>query len=294
MINLGGLTGYYMEASLDAENPIQTVNVTLTEPKNGAKPDTAISTSTEGVAVSATRIATTANTCRWYHGTTTQMSDSDTFIAGETYSAKFMIRATSGHELAATPTVYVNGKEATYKSTTGTSLTYEIIYTLPEIKPIDTVNLTVTEPKVGAKVDGTTKTTTEGIEVSAFITVNGTSSSMKDHLIWYDSTSQLTVLDEGTDKFEAGRKYTATAFFTALDGYQITKDTKVYLNGKLMTTNVLTAIFGYDGAVAYDLEFTATEKDTRKKGDLNNNGKIDASDLLKVKSHIKKVKDPGG
>ncbi len=30
--------------------------------------------------------------------------------------------------------------------------------------------------------------------------------------------------------------------------------------------------------------------DTRKKGDLNNNGKIDASDLLQVKSHIKKVK----
>jgi hypothetical protein len=31
------------------------------------------------------------------------------------------------------------------------------------------------------------------------------------------------------------------------------------------------------------------EVSTRKKGDLNNNGKIDASDLLQVKSHIKKV-----
>jgi Ca2+-binding EF-hand superfamily protein len=31
------------------------------------------------------------------------------------------------------------------------------------------------------------------------------------------------------------------------------------------------------------------EVSTRKKGDLNDNGKIDASDLLQVKSHIKKV-----
>ena len=35
---------------------------------------------------------------------------------------------------------------------------------------------------------------------------------------------------------------------------------------------------------------TGQTTDTRKKGDLNNNGKIDASDLLQVKSHIKKVK----
>lgn len=31
-------------------------------------------------------------------------------------------------------------------------------------------------------------------------------------------------------------------------------------------------------------------KPARKKGDINNNGKIDASDLLQVKSHIKRVK----
>ena len=55
-------------------------------------------------------------------------------------------------------------------------------------------------------------------------------------------------------------------------------------------------IYGYKGNAAEtyakdnDFKFVELKKDTRKKGDLNNNGKIDASDLLQVKSHIKKVK----
>ncbi|MBR1423163.1 MAG: leucine-rich repeat protein [Ruminococcus sp.] len=49
------------------------------------------------------------------------------------------------------------------------------------------------------------------------------------------------------------------------------------------------------GATKNDDYTPATGKtDTRKKGDLNNNGKIDASDLLQVKSHIKKVKQLTG
>lgn len=55
-------------------------------------------------------------------------------------------------------------------------------------------------------------------------------------------------------------------------------------------------IYGYKGTAAetYAKEnhftFVELKEDARKKGDLNNNGKIDASDLLQVKSHIKKVK----
>ena len=42
--------------------------------------------------------------------------------------------------------------------------------------------------------------------------------------------------------------------------------------------------------IIYKKVEVSTAVDTRKKGDLNNNGRIDASDLLQVKSHIKKVK----
>jgi hypothetical protein len=55
-------------------------------------------------------------------------------------------------------------------------------------------------------------------------------------------------------------------------------------------------IYGYKGSAAEtyakdnDFKFVELKEDARKKGDLNGNGKIDASDLLQVKSHIKKVK----
>ena len=55
-------------------------------------------------------------------------------------------------------------------------------------------------------------------------------------------------------------------------------------------------IYGYKGSTAETyakengFKFVELQDDTRKKGDLNDNGKIDASDLLQVKSHIKKVK----
>ena len=43
-------------------------------------------------------------------------------------------------------------------------------------------------------------------------------------------------------------------------------------------------------AVDQGIKYKLLDGDNRKKGDLNDNGKIDASDLLQVKSHIKKVK----
>ena len=56
-------------------------------------------------------------------------------------------------------------------------------------------------------------------------------------------------------------------------------------------------IYGYKGSAAEtyakenEFKFIPLDEETKlKKGDLNSNGKIDASDLLQVKSHIKKVK----
>ena len=55
-------------------------------------------------------------------------------------------------------------------------------------------------------------------------------------------------------------------------------------------------VYGYKNTAAEtyakdnDFKFVELKEDARKKGDLNGNGKIDASDLLQVKSHIKKVK----
>ena len=272
--SIAGLNSTKEHIYVDKLPIVSTVNITLTEPKAGETPNKAISTSTEGVGVSATRVATSADTCRWYHNGSV-MTASETFASGETYSARFMLHAKSGYSLSDKPTVYVNEKAADYVTATGTYLTYEISFPLPDKKSVASVALTVTEPKAGEKVNDDVSVSTYNV----YTTANGA----MNKCIWLDENGNELTTD---DTFEGGKTYTVwvipvkiNIFVSEANRSYVTKDTAVKINGTAAEFK------GYsEDRCVFELKFTCPS--ARKPGDVNEDGAVNIKDVMLIQQYI--------
>ena len=149
----------------------------------------------------------------------------------------------------------------------------ELIIKSPE--KIDRVDVTLTEPKAGENVSN---------NASADDTVI-ISSRVRDNFTWVNALNVVTWSDGSSAigenvVFEEGKTYTVLAKVTAKDGYQLTADTKVYINGVLAQTTAT----DFSGAVNYVASFVC--KPARTPGDVNEDGNVNIVDVMLTQQYI--------
>ncbi|MDO4562244.1 MAG: S-layer homology domain-containing protein [Clostridia bacterium] len=155
----------------------------------------------------------------------------DKFVAGKTYHCQAYLTAEDGYEIPSAEDIPVtfNGAPAAYYSCPVQSSNRYAIADSPEYKvaaasavnTIKEVNVIIDEPVADAapKMDAA-KTTTEGISVY--------------YVKWFDTDTKKSV----SDKFEAGKGYTAHVYFELNKDYIMPKnldEVSATINGKVAT-----------------------------------------------------------
>ena len=124
--------------TVENETIIGAVDVTVTEPVAGQTPQDA----------TANTANTTVSITEWSLDGT-KLAATDTFEAGKTYRVHVLVNTDSGYSFAASPTVTFNGTTAGTIVLNGpTYINYYADFTVPS-EPINTVDVTITEPIAG-------------------------------------------------------------------------------------------------------------------------------------------------
>ena len=212
------------EVKFTPENGIiDTVDVKITEPVAGAQPQDAVS-NTANVSVSITE---------WYHNGT-KLSESDTFAKGETYKVHVIVYPDSGYAFADNPTATFNSSKTGTLYMNGKGyINYYAEFTAVNA-PIDTVDVTITEPVAGAFPQ-------DAVSNTANVSVSITE--------WYHNGTKLSE----SDTFAKGETYKVHVIVYPDSGYAFadnptatfnsSKTGTLYMNGK--------------GYINYYAEFTA-------------------------------------
>ena len=189
----------------DATGPfVDKVSVNVTTPKSGKAPDYDVTTDSEECKI---------YTLHWIDAESGKnLKESDTFSAGKVYEADVWLDEKDGYTIDTLTNVYINGHKATYKDRIRGSSIFSYNFR------VDVVNVTVTEPVIGANPDFTASTD------STICTIG------LNEVAWIDADSGH-ILDT-TDKFEDGHTYRAVVWLDPTDGNSITSETEVYINGK--------------------------------------------------------------
>ena len=171
-----------------------------------------------------------------------------------------------------------------------------VIEPVEKIK-VDKVDISVKKPVAGNAPTFKSRTDTEGVEL--YTRSRSTSKlgigrliKTKNSVQWYDGKTALT----RTDKFEAGKTYTAKLYVVPTDGYVFSDNVEITINGKK-------AVFGgtdikngglfsvdFDAAATDGEDETPTDGEDGVKGDVNGDGAVTITDVSKVAAHIKSKK----
>ena len=180
---------------------------------------------------------TTKYASEWYIGDV-PMSSFDTFQAGYTYKLK--ARLSTVKEFSSGVTVYVNNSPATVKTVDSNKkgLVFEISFTIPGNRSIDSVNLSLSEPtEGGAPVSGVIKTT-EQYTASVIWSLSANGSALPDNY-----------------RFEAGRTYYADINLIANNPYVFADSTTVSVNGNRFTAVPTNGTSDKKHISVYDMTF---------------------------------------
>ncbi|MBQ7186388.1 MAG: dockerin type I repeat-containing protein [Ruminococcus sp.] len=173
----------------------------------------------------------------------------------------------------------VNGI-ATYMANGGGLTMYILTVTVyPEKPPTDlkTVNITAREPKPGEKPNYTGSADST-VALSWRVKLNSPVLpyiEMPDRVAWFSGSTELT---ESTT-FKEGSVYTLKARIKANEGYALTKDTKVYINGRLASTTAE----NFSGYVTYSVDLKATDV---IPGDVDDSGEVNMKDITTLQRYV--------
>ena len=175
-------------------NLISTVNLTVTAPLNGDNPS-APSISTDNVTIYAHE---------WKDSSESNMSSFSTFVGGEKY--RLQVRVNTTKEFSKNTEIYINGQIATVKSFAENTILCYIDYTAFN-KQIDTVQVGLDTPLAGGTVTAP-YAYTESVNLTSYE--------------WYPDVAQ----------YEAGHSFRLTFRITPKDGYELSDNLQVRINGK--------------------------------------------------------------
>ncbi|MCF2662531.1 InlB B-repeat-containing protein, partial [Pseudoflavonifractor phocaeensis] len=208
---------------------LNSVDVSITEPVAGAKPQETATSNTANVSVSKTE---------WYHSGT-EMSASDTFVVGETYKVHVIVNPDSGYEFADNPTATFNGSKTGTLYTNGKGyINYYAEFTAANA-PIDSVDVKITEPVAGAQPQ-------DAVSNTANVSVGTTE--------WYHNGTKLSA----SDTFAAGETYKVHVIVNPDSGYEFADNPTATFNGS-KTGTLYTNGKDY---INYYAEFTTTAEST--------------------------------
>ena len=221
---------------------------------------------------------------QWRDTSDNILKSTDVFEKGRTYKLIIIVSLKDGTYLHRD----YNGSSIVNSSVNGTATSminlggYEVyelsIKVTPEEPPtpVKRVDLTVTAPKAGKNVNSAVKNPSEEVTVSKLARRPGTTRfvTVFNSGTWLQGS---TVLAE-TDTFEDGKTYVLRVRLHAVNGYQLSKSTKVYVNGKQASTSAT----NFSGYVTYSVKFTVGGL----KGDVNNDGSVDMLDLTTLQRQI--------
>ena len=126
--NLNGYKSFRLEAELECLNSIDTLAVTVTEPKNGVKVTDTAAIVVPGIVSSG---------ARWYDGTGKFLTTSDKFADGNTYTVEVgldYLDYASGKDVTRYTEVTINGKKAVFKRQEGKYTVFTVTFSLGGMK----------------------------------------------------------------------------------------------------------------------------------------------------------------
>ena len=184
---------------------------------------------------------------------------------GKSYYLMFNINAKEGYELDARKTRITAGGqpyEGTY-SFNYDSGTFYSFYTLDTEKVLDRIDLNITRPTLGADPAKITAPQNDRYAVEVWT--------------WFENTTgdiYNDVPQEVTGKFEEGKFYYAQAMLVTKNGYLITEDTEVYVNG-IKASPLIFEMITIDRAVVVMSYPPLGDSD----GDLDGDGSVNNKDV---------------
>ena len=155
--------------------------------------------------------------------------------------------------------------------------TNKITKDLTIVPVLDTVNITAREPKPGEKPN-LTGSADSTVALSWRVKLNSPVLpyiEMPDRVAWFSGSTELT---ESTT-FKEGSVYTLKARIKANEGYALTKDTKVYINGRLASTTAE----NFSGYVTYSVDLKATDV---IPGDVDDSGEVNMKDITTLQRYV--------
>ena len=141
---------------------------------------------------------------------------------------------------------------------------------------LDTVNITAREPKPGEKLNSSASAdSTVTISRRVKSSTTGRYTEVANRASWFEDSTELP---DGTF-FKEGSVYTLKARIKANEGYALTKDTKVYINGRLASTTAAS----YSGYVTYSVDLKATDV---IPGDVDDSGEVNMKDITTLQRYV--------
>lgn len=166
------------------------------------------------------------NDIRWYDQNGQKLGENDLFEAGNKYTVEIDISPDSDYSFNITHAT-INGKVAT---TTGTS-PVTLKYTFDACKGVvNSVNINITPPSIGAKPSYEPTESENGYSINA---VSYNHNYEKNGAWWYDVINNKNMLIGGADsKFKAGGVYKVRVTLTPDDGFSFAPGVTAKINGK--------------------------------------------------------------
>lgn len=135
--------------------------------------------------------------------------------AGGMYSVRANVTANDGYKFDKGLVVKVNGAEIElYEEYYVENYYVEFFRNFAFAKPIEKIELTIDEPKIGA-------------DITTVKVPSGANYKVDENVCWYDEVTG----NQATGKFENGKRYHMEWIIKASEGYRFDDNTAVYING---------------------------------------------------------------
>ena len=270
--------------SFDYVNPntfITSTKATVSAPVPGTKPGFTANYVINGGAVKADDCIKEYS-IQWVDVATNKLVNKDSvFEEGKRYKATIYVILKDGYYLDRETAKYkdmtssINGI-STYMFNTGGFKGYDFSVEFKPTTVLNKVDVSLTEPKAGEPRVTNATTSTTGAKLEARVYSRRRWVLVPNVVIWYSGANAFVGQTYVKDNI-----YTAQIRLLGDEGYAITKDTKVYANGKQATFD------SYDetGAAIFTIDYDLRD---RIPGDVNGDGAIDIKDVTVLKQYLAK------
>ena len=211
-------------------------------------------------------------------------ADNNVFISGRTYSVCIAIEIADSdrYELADNVTATVNGREAQIGKFENSDTRYYVwcSFTVPGPLEIDTIEVTVTEPK-----DGAARSYAAAVPSGkGYMVEDYNSTCWKNGVCWADKNGGIPVADSGA--FEAGEEYTVYVSIDLTDREKFAfiakaANMKATVNGKEASVKYYS-----DGTCGVSCTFTASEAGGYLVGDVNDDAVVNNRDAMLLDRYV--------